>query len=282
MIEFRTVEIRNITMPVRVSHGNLAPNQRIDDLSDRIDTLQVGLRVCHDSTGPMSPSSMGGAWNYGDVYQHLCLSDVQTITGPLEGILDETMALAEKTAAEQGIVVRNIEAWADRMGLAVGYPRLSVRKSFVKEPVSSARLQRSAGICSFPLVISVNHAWCQGSQRVEHVDVRTESVDLSFWAETRASSLSAADLTGLYNYAGLIHQVEKMQGVEIKGPVEMLCDEVASLLENDARALGVDLLKTVVQVKRTGYARCTPVLTLTKYFDEQPEPEGVTNVKVPA
>lgn len=267
MIEIRTVEIRNITMPVRVSHGNLAPDQRIDDLSDRIDTLQVGLRVRHASKGPLNASSMDGAWNYGDVYQRLCLSDVQTITGPLEGILDETAALAEKTALDQGIDIHEIEAWADRMGLAVGYPRLSVRKTLTPEPSLSVGLQRSAGICSFPLVISVNHAWCQGSQRVEHVDVRTESVDLSFWAETRASSLSSSDLTGLYNYAGLIHQVEKMQGIEVKGPVEMLCDEVASLLESDARALGVDLLKTVVQVKRTGYARCTPILSLSRYFE---------------
>lgn len=82
-----------------------------------------------------------------------------------------------------------------------------------------------------------------------------------------ASALSSSDLTRLYNYAGLIHQVQNMQGIEIAGPVEQLCDLVTAVLEQDALALGVDLQKTVVEVRRTGYARCTPVLTLTKYFD---------------
>ena len=210
--------------------------------------------------------SMEGAWNYGDVYHHLCLSDVQTISGPLEGVLDETLALVDTTALAQNLVLNDVRVSADRMGLAVGYPRLIARKRYSASRVEDSGLERSAGICDFPLVISVNHAWCEGSQRVEHVDVRTESVSLSFRAETRAASLSSSDLTGLYNYAGLIHQVQKMQGIEITGPVEQLCDVVTSVLESDARALGVDLLKTVVEVKRTGYARCTPVLTLTKLF----------------
>lgn len=266
MKAYRTVELRNITMPVRVSHGNLAADQRIDDLSNRIDTLKVGLSVQYESLGDVKSRSMEGAWNYGDVYHHLCLSDVQTISGPLEGVLDETLALVDTTALAQNLVLNDVLVSADRMGLAVGYPRLIARKRYSASRVEDSGLERSAGICDFPLVISVNHAWCEGSQRVEHVDVRTESVSLSFRAETRAASLSSSDLTGLYNYAGLIHQVQKMQGIEITGPVEQLCDVVTSVLESDARALGVDLLKTVVEVKRTGYARCTPVLTLTKLF----------------
>lgn len=266
MKAYRTVALRNITMPVRVSHGNLAPDQRIDDLSNRIDTLKVGLSVQYESLGDVKPRSMEGAWNYGDVYHHLCLSDVQTITGPLEGVLDETLALVDATAKAQNLVLNDVQVSADRMGLAVGYPRLIARKRYSASRGEASELERSAGICDFPLVISVNHAWCAGSQRVEHVDVRTESVSLSFRAETRATSFSSSDLTGLYNYAGLIHQVQKMQGIEITGPVEQLCDVVTSVLEGDARALGVDLLKTVVEVKRTGYARCTPVLTLTKLF----------------
>lgn len=266
MKAFRSVALNNITMPVRVSHGNLAPDQRIDDLSNRIDTLKVGLSVQYESLGDVKPRSMEGAWNYGDVYHHLCLSDVQTVTGPLEGVLDETLALVDATAKAQDLILSDVQVSADRMGLAVGYPRLIARKRYSATRGGDSELERSAGICDYPLVISVNHAWCEGSQRVEHVDVRTESVSLSFRAETRASSLSSSDLTGLYNYAGLIHQVQKMQGIEITGPVEQLCDVVTSVLESDARALGVDLLKTVVEVKRTGYARCTPVLTLTKFF----------------
>lgn len=267
MKAYRTVALRNITMPLRVSHGNLSPDQRIDDLSNRIDTLMIGLSVQYQSDGDIKPGSMDGAWNYGDVYQHLCLSDVQTVTGPLEGVLDETLTLIDASATAQGISLTDTQVSANRMGLAVGYPRLIARRRYSASREETTELERSAGICEFPLVVSVNHSWCKGSQRVEHVDVRTESVSLSFRAETRATSLSASDLTGLYNYAGLIHKVQKMQGIELTGPVEQLCDMVTSVLENDARTLGVDLLKTVVEVRRTGYARCTPVLTLTKMFD---------------
>ena len=265
----RTVSLHNITLPVRVSHGNLAPDQRIDDLSNRIDTLKIGLSVQYESRGDAKPHSMDGVWNYGDVYHHLCLSDVQTITGPLEGVLDEALALVDATAKAQNLVLNDVQVSADRMGLAVGYPRLIARKRYSASRWEASEMERSAGICNFPLVISVSHAWCEGSQRVEHVDVRTESVSLSFRAETRANSLASSDLAGLYNYAGLIHQVQKMQGIEITGPVEQLCDVVTSVLEADARALGVDLLRTVVEVKRTGYARCTPVLTLTKLFHKR-------------
>ena len=206
----RTVSLHNITLPVRVSHGNLAPDQRIDDLSNRIDTLKIGLSVQYESRGDAKPHSMDGVWNYGDVYHHLCLSDVQTITGPLEGVLDEALALVDATAKAQNLVLNDVQVSADRMGLAVGYPRLIARKRYSASRGEAPEMERSAGICNFPLVISVSHAWCEGSQRVEHVDVRTESVSLSFRAETRANSLSSSDLAGLYNYAGLIHQVQKM------------------------------------------------------------------------
>ncbi len=210
---------------------------------------------------------MAGTWNYGDVYSQLCLADVQTITGPLEGVLDDTLILIDQTAKAQGLKLIEARASADRMGLAVGFPRLSAIHRYQQMPAQRQGMERSAGICSFPIVITVNHSWCQGSQRVEHMDYRTESVLLSFRAETRATALSSSDLTGLYNYAGLIHEVQSMQGIGINGPVEQLCDLVTAVLEKDAKSLGVCLLKTVVEVRRTGYARCTPVLTLTKYFD---------------
>jgi hypothetical protein len=85
----RTVTLQNITMPVRVAHGGLPKHQRIDDLSDRIDTLKISLCVQYGSVGNVRPLTMWGAWNYGGVYQHLCLSDVRTVTGPLEALLDE-------------------------------------------------------------------------------------------------------------------------------------------------------------------------------------------------
>lgn len=267
MKSVRTVALYGITLPVRVVHGNLSQTQRIDDLENRIDTLQVSVEVDYESIGNTQERSMAGAWNYGEVYSQLCLADVQTMTGPLEGVLDHALRLIDESAKAQGLRLIEARASADRMGLAVGFPRLSARKRYLSAHAASTGMERAAGICNFPLVIAVNHSWCQGSQRVEHRDVRTESVSLSFRAETRASALSSADLTGLYNYAGLIHEVQSMQGLEITGPVEQLCDLVTAVLEQDALALGVDLLKTVVEVRRTGYARCTPVLTLTKYFD---------------
>lgn len=267
MTAVRTVSLFGITLPVRVVHGNLSATQRIDDLENRIDTLQVSVEVDYESLGNVQERSMSGAWNYGDVYSQLCLADVQTITGPLEGVLDHTLSLIDVSAKAQGLHLIEARASADRMGLAVGFPRLSARKRYLPPHVAIPGMERSAGICNFPIVIAVNHSWCQGSQRVEHMDYRTESVSLSFRAETRASALSSSDLTGLYNYAGLIHKVQSMQGLEINGPVEQLCDMVTAVLEQDALSLGVDLLKTVVEVRRTGYARCTPVLTLTKYFD---------------
>ena len=127
MKAYRTVALNNITLPVRVSHGNLAPDERIDDLSNRIDTLKVGLVVQYESQGDLRPCSMDGAWNYGDVYHHLCLSDAQTITGPLEGVLDETLALVDVTARAQNLVLNDVLVSADRMGLAVGYPSLIAR-----------------------------------------------------------------------------------------------------------------------------------------------------------
>ena len=269
MTAVRKVSLHGITLPVRVSHGNLSASQRIDDLDVRIDTLQVGVEVVSESQGDVKPRSMLGAWNYGELYKHLCLSDVPTMTGPLEAVLDTAISQIDLSAKAQHISLIQTTATANRLGLAVGYPQLTACRRYQTLPGGHAGIERSAGICNFPLVIAVNHSWCEGSQRVEHIDVRTESVCLAFRAETRASTLSSADLTGLYNYAGLIHQVQKMQGLGISGPVEQLCDIVTHALEEDARSLGVELLKTEVEVRRTGYARCTPVLTLTKYFFEQ-------------
>lgn len=266
MKETRFVELRNVTMPVRVSHGQLSPEQRIDELPNRIDTLDLSLLVAYQADLPIKPQSMQGVWSYGDIYQLLCMSDVQTITGPLEGILDNALQAVEDSAASQLVSLDDVEITANRMGLAVGYPRLVARKRYVQSPGNASEFSRTAGICEFPLVISVNHAWCEGAQRVEHVDVRTEAVQLSFSAETRAQSLASGDLRGLYNYAGLIHKVQRMHGVQISGPVEELCDMVSDVLLHDAQALGVSLLQTTVEVKRTGYARCTPVLKLVRDF----------------
>ena len=262
---YRTVALQGITYPIKVAHHNLAAQERIDDMPVRIDTLQVSLEVDYQSPATLSNGSLEGTWNYGPVYERLCQSDMPTVTGPLESILDSTLGVIETAAKEQGISLLNARVSANRMGLAVGFPRLRSQKTYEEKPAQSGSF-RSTGICSFPLIIRVDHSWCQGDQRVEHADLRVESVLVSFYAESKALTLSDSDLSGLYNYAGLIHQIKNLQDLLISGPVEQLCDIVQDLLEKDARSLGVELLKTVVEVQRTGYARCTPILTSTRLF----------------
>lgn len=280
----RGVRLENITLPVKVAHKHLTKGQRIDSLDNRIDTLQITVDVDYTSNNYMKDRSMLGVWNYGEVYEKLCLSDLLTISGPLEGILDSCLNTIEKSASEQGIDLVKAAVSADRLGLAVGYPRLSVQKEYLKDNSPSSlsisgrrnyvdgvksevEIKRQAGICNYPLVINVDHSWCVGLERVEHVDVRVESVLLSFYAKTKPKTLSNNDLDGLYNYAGLIHSVKEMQGITITGPVEALCDQISSLLAMDANSLGLDLIETFVEVKRTGYARCTPVLKLTNFYN---------------
>lgn len=270
--QYRILELKNIAVPIRVSHGNLSLEQRIDDIENRIDILNISISVSYMSNIKPQDKKMDGVWNYGDIYNNLCLIDVPTITGPLEGILDKTIKLIEESAQEQKIELNKVIVSANRLGLAVGYPKLMVKKiyshidEFEKKQCDDCEMERSAGICDFPLIISVNHGWCTGNQKVEHANERKESVKLSFHAETKSKPLSENDLSGLYNYAGLIHQVQKLQGIEINGPVEQLCDFIAEILEKDAHDLGVELLKITVIVERTGYARCTPVITLVKQF----------------
>lgn len=188
-----------------------------------------------------------------------------TIKGPLESILDSTLRLIEVSAKDQGVSLLNTSVSANRMGLALGLPRLHAQRIYTGLPVQIGCI-RSTGVCSFPLAIRVNHSWCTGDERVEHTDIRVEPVLVSFYAESRAQELSDSRLSGLYNYDGLMHQVKKLQDLNISGPVEQLCDIVQDLLEQDALSLGVELLKTVVKVERTGYARCTPILSSTRYF----------------
>ncbi len=275
-LSIRAVTLENITLPVKVAHAQLNQGERIDNLDNRIDTLQVCVQVEYISAGTIKDKSLEGVWNYGQVYEKLCLGDLLTISGPLEGILDSCLETIEQSAKEQKIELVYVRVSADRLGLAVGYPKLAVQKRYINVKAEngietdrgkSLEIQRQAGICNYPLVINVDHSWCVGLERVEHVDVRVESVLLSFYAKTKSKSLSSNDLNGLYNYAGLIHRVSEMQNTVITGPVEMLCDKIISLLETDAHNLNLDLVEAFVEIKRTGYARCTPILKLTNRYN---------------
>ena len=109
----RTVRLENITFPVCVAHGNLAARERIDDRDSRIDTLRIGVDIGYDYTGPVKSKSMERVWNYGALYEFLCLSDVPTVTGPLETILDAALTVAKVSVAGQGLALQHafITAW---------------------------------------------------------------------------------------------------------------------------------------------------------------------------
>lgn len=261
----RTVRLENITFPVCVAHGNLAARERIDDRDSRIDTLRIGVDIGYDYAGPVKSKSMERVWNYGALYEFLCLSDVPTVTGPLETILDAALTVAKVSVGGQGLALQHAFMTADRLGLSVGYPQLCSGTQPAPPPALSGNL-RSVGIKNHPLVAHVDHSWCTGDQRVEHIDLRTESLAVSFNAVTAAGDLSAKDLSGLFNYAGLIHTLNDMQGVQLNGPVEEICDTLTDMLQQEAHRLDVQLLQTSVFVRRTGYARCTPVLGLQAWY----------------
>lgn len=268
----RTVKLGGITLPVRVEHAQLAASSRIDALDSRIDTLAISVIVDYMSERPVRPQTMDGVWNYGDIYRDLCMSDVQTITGPLEGILDGVTDKIERTVCDQRLVPVRILVTANRLGLAVGYPQLRRERRYATTacPEILPAETRDVGICDFPLVVQVNHAWCQGSERVEHADNRIETVRLSFGAKALAKSLNTGNLDGLYNYAGLIHALEAQQGYVVDGPMEQLVDHISALLERDAEQMGVSLVNTWVSVTRTGYARCIPSIALTAQGEGNP------------
>lgn len=269
----RTVRLENITYPVCVAHGKLQAHERIDSLDTRVDTLNICVDMGYKHQGPTRPGTMDNVWNYGAVYERLCMSEVPTIEGPLERILDAAMFEVCGSVSQQGLTASHVFVTADRMGLSVGYPQLSTGCVFQDTATRKGSMLgdttgrvRSVGIKNQPLIVHVDHSWCQGNQRVEHVDARTEAVEVSFSAVTESEELTESDLTGLFNYAGLIHAMQGMQNMSLKGPVEEICDTLADMLDREAKKLNVHLLQTGVEVRRTSYARCTPVLGLQTWY----------------
>lgn len=263
------IELKNIKLPVRIMHEHLDAKERIDSLDSRIDTLDISILVSYQSKVLIGDHSLDGVWNYADIYNQLCLSDVRTVTGALEGILDETLAIIEQSLIINNFIPNKITVSANRMGLSVGYPKLIVEKTFVEtqsNEIKNVKNKRSAGICDYPLTILVNHGWINDDGKIEHKDIKYDLLKISFNAETIAKSLNKNDLSGLYNYAALIHSLDKLQGMEITGPVEKINDLISEMLEKDALDAGLILHKTEVRVERTGFARMTPVFILEKFY----------------
>jgi len=256
----RFVRLSGITMPLRIEHGHLAASERIDEAASRIDTLAISLNVEYQSPLPIIPRSMQGAWNFGRMYKALATGDVATVRGPLESVLDAALVQAGACVADQALQLRHAAISADRLGLAVGYPRLAVRTGTPARPSGDGTIVRYVGICDYPLVVNIDHSWCVGEQRVEHADLRAEAVRVTFGAHLPSADLNEHDLAGLYNYAGLLARVATMQGLLIDGPMEHLVDAIEGMLIDDAANESVSLQSSHVEVTRTGYARCVPTI----------------------
>jgi hypothetical protein len=263
---FRTVKLEKIVYPIQVDHGHLSADQRIDAEGKRIDILELSTYL-EIPFLPLREKSLEGVWNYGSIYRELCLSPVPTIRGPLETILDKTTNMIWDTAVAEGVTPYALEVKADRRGLSIGYPELVRTRGVAYCPVNSENTRRVA-IRDYPLNIIIDHSWCKGDEIVEHAYKHMEAVDVSFGIISRSDELGEDNLGGLFNYASLIHVLTTMQGYSVVGPIELLSDVLLGKLEQAAlKQLKADtLISAFVEIKRTGYARCQPVLGVHRTY----------------
>lgn len=263
MSKIRFVQLNQLYVPIVVDHGHLNGGERIDDEDKRVDILLIDIEIKY-AFSKAEDKTLKNVFNYGDVYQALVSGNIREIKGPLEGVLDSVVLCIEESAKTQEVDLIEVEVKAIRKGLACGSPKLIVGKKY-KDTSQVNRAEiiglRSAGVMGEPLVVKVNHAWCTGSERVEHIDNRVEQVEISFDVETEAKELKD-DLAGLYNYASLVHLIRDMHNIELNGPIEMLVDSLNEKLEEMTKKVGVVMLRSEIKVKRTGYARCIPVMGL--------------------
>lgn len=255
----RFVKMSGITMPLHIEHHGLAADERIDDRAVRTDVLSVDVEVKYANAKRIESHTLDGVWNYGSIYEALCFGPVINLKGPLESVLDDIADAIEASMLEQELKATEIAVRAKRLGLAASHPELHVKRSYkppgliASPPVASTT--RSAGIVSHPLVVKIDHSWCQGSERVEHKDIRIEAVNVSFSAETKNSKFAGLD--GLFNYASLVHLVDSMAGMTLTQPTEFLCDLLSEKILDESAKQKLDLLKVQVEVERTAYARCS-------------------------
>lgn len=153
----RTLELRNIYLPILVKHGHLNKESRIDSLSERIDILLLTVKIRYEWRS-VSEKNMSGVFNYSELYNELCLGKMMEISGPLEGVLDSVIKTIEESAGKQAIILYEATVEAKRKGLSVGSPVLRVGKSYRNAELDTKMTScRSAGIDSAPLVVQVNH-----------------------------------------------------------------------------------------------------------------------------
>lgn len=264
-----TVSLDSLLLPVRVEHEKLRQDERVDELSSRLDFLSLSTSLTYAHQGPTQRRGFDGLWAFSEFFSRLPIHEVSAAQGPLEELIDKTLEVMLETAQEQEVSPIHALVQAQRKGLIIGAPVLSSERVFGEHwghEWGFPGIYRSAGIDSTPLQVVVDHSWCDSKLRVEHKDRRPETLEVSFHALSRAKDISGHALEGLYNYAGLMNTLENLQGMVLEDAIESLCERLTLKMVEDAREQGVDLMRTEVVVKRKGYVRVQTSHRLMSWF----------------
>lgn len=263
----RTLRLTDIQLPVIVEHAhmNLPESESAGIPSERVDMLTLDIAIDYRG-GALRAGSHDGVFNFMTLYNRLCLGPVRTLRGPLETVLDEILALAEREAAQNQLQLLHLTASANRIGLVVGAPELRVERIYEALPQLSSGSYRSAGITRVPLQLKVDHRWSKDVEYGGHANPRPEVAELRFAAVTPAQPIADDSLAGLYNYLKTYHVAYALQDMLIDGPFERLAEQIAMHVIEDSRALRTRMLS--VAIKRSGYARCTPIMGVNIWLDE--------------
>jgi hypothetical protein len=261
VIQYRTVSLCGIQLPVRVEHAKLDKSERLDSKTSRVDILDVSVKVVFEYN-PIVNQSFEKIWNYSDVYRLLCESDIPVLTGPLENVLDQVIDTILNSASQQGVVITYAEVSAKRVGLSIGCPvlRRTIGRKF--DPLIHHTNMRSAGVSALPLSLRIDHSWAQENDRIEHKDVRSEVLSISFDVFTKATALSPDSLKGLMNYVSTVEMLDRNQNSLIDQASESVVDLILSKITEEVDRCELDLCAVDIRVERNGYARLKPTLGL--------------------
>ena len=259
MDKIRTLRLDGINMPVIIQHAhmNLAEHASIDKLHSRVDTLAIDVAVKYRG-GDLKRGAHAGVLNYMGLYDALCFSPVRTLIGPLETIIDETIAAVEAQAKKDSVELVSTVVTVQRLGLVVGAPELKGQMIYSLEPQLPPHYYRSAGITRVPLQVKVDHSWSQDAEHSKGKNQFPETVQLSFAAVTPAHTLAKDSLAGLYNYIETYKLADAAQDMLVDGPFEIVAEHILENVLRDAMPLAPAMLS--VSIVRSGYARCSPTL----------------------
>lgn len=261
VIQYRTIALNGIKLPVRVEHDKLDQSERLDTKTSRVDILEVWANVTFDFS-PIEHHSFYRLWNYSEVYHLLCDGDVPVLTGPLENILDQVIEVILESAKRQGVNIVYAEVNAKRVGLSVGCPVLRRTSGRKFDPLVHHTNMRSAGVCSLPLSLRIDHSWASNQDRIEHKDVRSEVLSVSFDVFTKAKPLCPESLSGLMNYVSTVEMLDRNQNTVIDQASEYVVDLVLGKIVEEVARCELELCAVDIRVERNGYARLKPTLGL--------------------